>query len=51
MTTVKKRMTRKELEVIEDRIDIREARKALKDPRRIPFDQVRRELGLDKKRT
>ena len=39
----------KMIEEIEDRIDIREARKALKDGRRIPFDQVLQELGLDKK--
>ena len=32
----------------EDRLDVREARKALKDGRRIPYEQVRKELGLDK---
>src|SRR5438067_13620625 len=34
------------LERIEDEIDIREARKALRDPRRIPFERVMKELGL-----
>lgn len=51
MPPIKARKSQKELEKIEDRIDIREARKALKDPRRFPFEQVRKELGLDKKRT
>jgi hypothetical protein len=49
MPPKKARKSRKEIEEIEDRIDIREARKALKDGRLIPYDQVRRELGLDKK--
>jgi hypothetical protein len=51
MPPKKARKSRKKIEEIEDRIDIREALKALKDPRRIPFEQVRKELGLDKKRT
>ena len=31
----------------EDRVLAAEARKALTDPERIPYEQVRRDLGLD----
>lgn len=31
---------------LEDRLDIRDAEKALADPRRIPYEKVRRKLGL-----
>ena len=31
---------------LEDRLDIRDAEKALADPRRIPYEEVRRKLGL-----
>jgi prevent-host-death family protein len=34
------------LEELEDHIDLEAAKKALKDKKRIPFDQVRKELGL-----
>lgn len=31
---------------LEDRLDLREADKALADPRRTPYEEVRRKLGL-----
>jgi prevent-host-death family protein len=34
------------LEQLEDQIDLEAARKALANKKRIPFDQVRKELGL-----
>ena len=38
------------LERIEDKLDIEAARKALTESdERIPYDKIRRELGLDKK--
>ena len=37
------------LEQLEDRLDLKQARRALADPRRIPYDQIRKELGLSKK--
>ncbi len=38
------------LEKIEDRLDVEAAKKALSEAsERIPYDKVRRELGLDKK--
>jgi len=40
----------KMIEEIEDRIDIREAKKALKEGGRIPYEQFRKEIGLDKKK-
>lgn len=33
-------------EELEDRLDVRDAEKALADPRRIPYEEVRRKLGL-----
>jgi prevent-host-death family protein len=36
------------LREMEDRQDAQILRKALEDPERIPYDQVRRELGLDR---
>ena len=37
------------LERLEDRIDFEEARKALTNPKRIPYEQLRKELGLSRK--
>ncbi len=34
------------LETIEDRQDLEDARRALADPERIPYEEVRRKLGL-----
>lgn len=34
------------LEELEDRLDIEAAREALREPGRIPYEEVRRELGL-----
>lgn len=34
------------LEDLEDRADLEEARRALKDPTRIPYEEVRRKAGL-----
>jgi len=34
------------LETLEDRLDLEEARKALKDPRRISWSKLKGELGL-----
>jgi hypothetical protein len=34
------------LESIEDRQDLEDARRALADPERIPYQEVRRKLGL-----
>lgn len=34
------------IEALEDRIDLEEAKKALADPERIPYERVRKELGL-----
>jgi antitoxin Phd len=34
------------LESIEDRQDLEDARRALADPERIPYEEVRRKLGL-----
>lgn len=31
---------------LEDRLDVRDAEKALADPKRIPYEEVRRKLGL-----
>jgi hypothetical protein len=31
---------------LEDRLDVREADKALADPKRTPYEEVRRKLGL-----
>ena len=31
---------------LEDRLDLREADKALADPKRTPYEEVRRQLGL-----
>jgi hypothetical protein len=36
------------LEELEDNIDLHAAREALKDGERIPYEKVRRELGLTK---
>ena len=36
------------LEELEDRIDIAAAKKALKEKGRIPYEKIRRELGLDR---
>lgn len=36
------------LEELEDRIDIAEAKKALKEKGRIPYEKIRHELGLDR---
>ena len=33
-------------EELEDRLDVRDAEKALADPKRIPYEEVRRKLGL-----
>lgn len=35
------------LEALEDREDLEAIREALKDPRRIPYSEVRRKLGLE----
>ncbi len=34
------------IEALEDRIDLEEAKKALADPERIPYEKVRKKLGL-----
>ena len=34
------------LEDLEDRADLAEARRALKDPKRIPYEEIRRKAGL-----
>ena len=34
------------LERLEDRIDLAEAKRALADPRRIPYERLRKKLGL-----
>lgn len=34
------------IERYEDELDVREAKKALKDKRRIPWEQVKKDLGL-----
>jgi prevent-host-death family protein len=34
------------LERLEDRIDLAEARRALADPRRVPYERLRKKLGL-----
>ena len=36
------------LEEMEDRIDIKAAKKALKEKGRVPYEKIRRELGLDR---
>ena len=38
----------KALEELEDKIDIKAARKALKEKGTIPYEKIRRELGLDR---
>lgn len=35
------------IEAIEDKIDIEEAKIALADPERVPYEDVRKTLGLD----
>ncbi len=36
----------KYFESLEDQLDVKAAREALSDPRRIPYEEVRRKLGL-----
>jgi prevent-host-death family protein len=36
------------LEELEDKLDVQAAREALKDKERVPYEEVRRDLGLSK---